>query len=47
MQVLKLRPYDHPVYTTKHNNHGVILKTPLIRPPRYFGQEFTTQRRWH
>ena len=34
MQVLKLRPYDHPVYTTKHNNHWVILKTPLIRPPR-------------
>ena len=41
--------YDHLVITTiffrpKRRNHLIILKTPLMRPPRYYNQDVMAQR---
>ena len=43
-------PYDHPVYKTTsllRPYSFIILKTPLMRPPRYYDQDFMAQRWSH
>ena len=39
-----LRPYSFKPKVKKTSTHFIILKTPLMRPPRYYDQDFMAQR---
>ena len=39
-----LRPYSFKPKVKKTLTHFIILKTPLMRPPRYYDQDFMAQR---